>query len=514
MAAIPTEDPATFAMIRRADTLGTFQIESRAQMAMLPRMKPRTLYDLTIQVAIVRPGPIQGDMVHPYLRRREGKEAVSYPKAELERVLGKTLGVPLFQEQAMQVAIVCAGFTPSEADQLRRSMATFKFTGGVSHFRDKLIAGMVANGYEQGFAERMFSQLEGFGSYGFPESHAASFALIAYASSWLKCHYPDVFCAALLNAQPMGFYAPAQVVRDARDHGVEVRPVCVNASRWDCTLEPAADGPYLAVRLGLRSVHGLANVHGARLAAERGEQPYGSVEEVWRRAGVPAAALEHLAAADAFAALGLDRRAALWAVRSLADTVLPLFAAAERGGALKPEAVEPAVALASLPAGGEVVEDYRSTGLSLRQHPVAFLREELRRGGMVTCADLAHARDGRRLTVPGIVLVRQKPGSASGVMFITLEDETGVANPVVWPSLFERQRRLVLSAGMIACFGRVQREGAVVHLIAERLEDLSDLLRSVGQREARFSLRHGRGDEARTGGSAGSRAWERGGATA
>ena len=500
LATIPAEDPAIFEMIRRADTLGTFQIESRAQMAMLPRLKPRRFYDLVIQVAIVRPGPIQGDMVHPYLRRREGKEAVRYPKPELERVLGKTLGVPLFQEQAMQVAIVCAGFTPSEADQLRRSMATFKFTGGVSAFRDKLVEGMVARGYERAFAERTFTQLEGFGSYGFPESHAASFALIAYASSWFKCHHTDVFCAALLNAQPMGFYAPAQVVRDARDHGVEVRPPCVNASRWDCTLEPGRDGPYLAVQLGLRMVSGLANAHGAQLVAQRGEQPYGSVDEVWRRAGVPVAALERLAEADAFAALGIDRRAALWAVRGLADRMLPLFAAAERGGTPQPELVEPTVALAPLPAGGEVVEDYRSTGLSLRSHPVAFLRDELSQRGMAACIDLAHARDGRRVTVPGIVLVRQKPGSAKGVMFITVEDETGVANLVVWPTLFERQRRLVLSAGMIACLGRVQREGEVVHLVAERLEDLSDLLRSVGSREAAFPLRHGRGDEGHTGG--------------
>ena len=313
IASIPAEDPDTYAMIRRADTLGTFQIESRAQMAMLPRLKPTTFYDLVVQVAIVRPGPIQGDMVHPYLRRREGLEQPDYPKPELRRVLGKTLGVPLFQEQAMQVAIQCAGFTPGEADQLRRSMATFKFTGGVSHFRDKLIQGMVGNGYEPAFAERTFSQLEGFGSYGFPESHAASFALVAYASSWMKCHHPEVFCASLLNSQPMGFYAPAQVVRDAREHGVEIRPVCVNASRWDCTLEPAR-GRYLAVRLGLRMVKGLANHHAAQLVAHRAEQPYRSVEEVWRRAGVPAAALERLAEADGVRELGLDRRQALWAV--------------------------------------------------------------------------------------------------------------------------------------------------------------------------------------------------------
>ncbi len=481
MASIPAEDPATFAMIQRADTLGVFQIESRAQMAMLPRMKPERFYDLVIEVAIVRPGPIQGDMVHPYLRRREGREPVSYPKPELERVLGKTLGVPLFQEQAMQVAIHCAGFTPNEADQLRRAMATFKFTGGVSHFKDKLIAGMEAKGYARAFAEKTFSQIEGFGSYGFPESHAASFALIAYASSWMKCHHPDVFCCALLNSQPMGFYAPAQVVRDAREHGVDVRPVCVNASRWDCTLEETGGGS-LAVRLGLRLARGLSDADGARVVAHRGEAPFASVEELWRQTGVPVAALERLAEADAFRSLGLDRRQALWAIRGLADRVLPLFAAADRDGPPTPELVEPPVALPGLPDGGEVVADYRSVGLSLRRHPVAFLRETLRRQGMAACADLGRMRDGRRVVVPGIVLVRQKPGSAKGVMFITIEDETGVANLIVWPSVFEKQRRLVLSAGMIACHGRVQREGDVIHVVTERLDDLSDLLRSVGQR--------------------------------
>jgi error-prone DNA polymerase len=484
IATVPAEDPATYAMIRQADTLGTFQIESRAQMAMLPRLKPDRFYDLVVQVAIVRPGPIQGDMVHPYLRRREGKEDPVYPKEELERVLGKTLGVPLFQEQAMQVAIHCAGFTPGEADQLRRSMATFKVTGGVSHFRDKLVGGMVARGYERDFAERTFAQLEGFGSYGFPESHAASFALLAYASAWIKCHHPDVFCAALLNSQPMGFYAPAQVVRDAQKHGVEVRPVCVNASRWDCTLEPWRGlGRGAAVRLGLRMVKGLANAHAARLVAHRGEAPYGSVEEIWRRADIPPSALERLAEADAFRGLGLARRQALWQVRGLADAVLPLFAAADAGRRPRPELVEPPVPLLPMRDGGEVVEDYRSTGLSLRQHPVAFLRATLRARGMATCADLAHLRDGRRVAVPGIVLVRQKPGSAKGVMFITIEDETGVANLVLWPDRYARQRRLVLTAGMIACHGRVQREGAVVHVVADRLEDLSDLLLSLGERD-------------------------------
>ena len=332
LATIPAEDPRTYAMIRKADTLGTFQIELRAQMSMLPRMKPRTFYDLVIEVAIVRPGPIQGDMVHPYLRRREGKEAVVYPKPELEKVLGKTLGVPLFQEQAMRVAIECAGFTPGEADQLRRAMATFKFTGGVSKFKDKLVNGMVARGYDKEFAEKTFSQLEGFGSYGFPESHAASFALIAYASSWMKCWHPDVFCAALLNAQPMGFYAPAQIVRDAREHGVEVRPVCVNASRWDCTLEPVGEDRF-AVRLGLRMVRGLANKDGAAIVAQRAEMPFSSIDDLWRRAKVPVPSLVELADADAMKeAFGLPRREALWAIKALRDEPLELWSAAARAG--------------------------------------------------------------------------------------------------------------------------------------------------------------------------------------
>ncbi|MGN6097452.1 MAG: error-prone DNA polymerase, partial [Bosea sp. (in: a-proteobacteria)] len=327
LASIPAEDPRTYAMIRKADTLGTFQIESRAQMSMLPRLKPRTYYDLVVQVAIVRPGPIQGDMVHPYLRRREGKEPVHYPKPELEKVLGKTLGVPLFQEQAMRVAIECAGFTPGEADMLRKSMATFKFTGGVSKFKDKLVAGMVANGYEAEFAEKTFRQLEGFGSYGFPESHAASFALIAYASAWLKCWHPDVFCAALLNSQPMGFYAPAQIVRDARDHGVEIRPVCANASRWDCTLEATGDETRFAVRLGFRMVKGLSNAHAAAVVTARARLPFASIDDLWRRARVPVAALAQIAEADGFRpSLGLARREAIWAIRILRDEPLPLFA--------------------------------------------------------------------------------------------------------------------------------------------------------------------------------------------
>lgn len=409
----------------------------------------------------------------------------------------------------MRVAIECAGLTPTEADQLRRSMATFKFTGGVSHFRDKLVQGMVANGYEQDFAERTFAQLEGFGSYGFPESHAASFALIAYASSWLKCHHPDVFCAALLNAQPMGFYAPAQIVRDAQAHGVEVRPVCVNASRWDCTLEPAEDDGRFAVRLGLRLVKGLANAHAANIVAARADRPFVSVDDVWHRAceghacesgaGVPIAALIQIAEADAFRpSLNLARREALWAIKALRDEPLPLFSVPPDDGAeAAPELNEPAVPLRTMTAGGEVVEDYVHLGLTLRAHPVSFLRAELCNREIVTCAEAAEAHDNKWLETAGIVLVRQKPGSAKGVMFITIEDETGVANLVIWPSLYEKQRRIILSSGMIAVQGRVQREGEVVHLVAHRLTDLSAELASLAGREPDFSGPHNR---VRTGG--------------
>ncbi|BBF70546.1 error-prone DNA polymerase [Sphingomonas bisphenolicum] len=474
------DDPAVFAMIQRADTLGVFQIESRAQMSMLPRIKPEKFYDLVIEVAIVRPGPIQGDMVHPYLRRREGKEKPEYPREELRAVLQKTLGVPLFQEQAMKVAIVGAGFTAAEADQLRRAMATFKFTGGVSHFYDKLVEGMVGRGYPRDFAERTFKQIEGFGSYGFPESHAASFAKIAYASSWMKCHHPDIFCAALLNAQPMGFYAPAQIVRDARAHGVEVRPPCINRSRWDCTLEPTR-GRYLAVRLGLRMARGLSNLHAAMIVSARGDEQFNSVEGVWRRAGVPPAAIERLADADAFHALAHDRRQALWQVKGLGDKPLPLFAAADaREGRSGPEGDEPMVTLEPLSEGREVVEDYRTIQLSLRAHPLAFLREDLRRRGVKSAAELDQVKDGRHVEVAGVILVRQKPGSAKGVLFITIEDETGIANGILWPDRFEAQRRTVLASAMVGLRGRLQREGIVTHIIIDRVIDYTPLLRSIG----------------------------------
>jgi error-prone DNA polymerase len=465
-------------------------------MSMLPRMKPRTFYDLVIEVAIVRPGPIQGDMVHPYLRRREKLEPVEYPTPELESVLGKTLGVPLFQEQAMKVAIVCAGFSANEADQLRRSMATFKVTGGVSKFKTKLIDGMTARGYTRDFAERTFKQIEGFGSYGFPESHAASFALIAYASSWLKCHHPDVFACALLNAQPMGFYAPAQIVRDARQHGVPVHPVSINDSRWDCTLEPA--GKYDAIRLGLRMVKGLPETAAAHALGCRSTGAFTSIADLHQRTRLPVATLERLAEADAFACLGIDRRRALWDIRALAPAELPLFAGSEHFA-------EAAVAILPMKPGREVVEDYRSTGLTLRRHPVSFLRAELAAEGTVRAAELAHIRDGQRVAVAGIVLVRQRPGSAKNVTFITIEDETGHANLIVWPAVFEQQRRLVLSARMIACHGKLQREGSVIHVIADRLVDCSDLLHSVGARDAALLLQTGRGDEAKHGSAPDSR---------
>jgi error-prone DNA polymerase len=501
LATVPAEDPATYAMIQKADTMGTFQIESRAQMSMLPRLKPKTFYDLVIEVAIVRPGPIQGDMVHPYIRRREGREAVTFPTEALRKVLGKTLGVPLFQEQAMQVAMVAAGFSPTEADQLRRAMATFKFSGGVQHFQDKLIKGMRDNGYTQEFAERTFRQLEGFGSYGFPESHAASFALIAYASSWMKCHHPDVFLAAILNAQPMGFYAPAQLVRDAREHGVEVRPVDINRSQWDCTLE-AIDGRRCAVRLGFCMVKGLVQKEAERVVSIRATRPYSSVEDLWRRAGVPVSTLYGMAKADGFKGLGLSRREAAWAIKSLRDEALPLFAAADdRDNVLRSEILEPAVSLTPMTLGREVVEDYRSKGLSLRAHPLRFLRQSLSGRGYLPCSALRSAPDGRRISIAGLILVRQMPGSAKGVMFITLEDESANANLIVWPSVFANNRRPILGASMLGCRGKVQNANNVIHLIVEQAVDLTAELKQVSGLDVEFPVPAGRGGEARHGGS-------------
>jgi DNA polymerase III alpha subunit len=372
LASLPAEDPATYEMLCRADSLGVFQVESRAQMNFLPRMRPRTFYDLVIQVAIIRPGPIQGDMVHPFLRRRNGQEVVTFPSDELGRVLGKTLGVPLFQEQAMQIAIIGAGFTPTEADRLRRSLATFKKHGNVSEFRDRFMAGMAANGYEEAFAARCFAQIEGFGSYGFPESHAASFALLVYASAWLKRHHPGIFACALLNSQPMGFYAPAQIVRDAREHGVVVRPPCINASHWDNVMEPDGRGG-VALRLGFRQIKGMAEEEAQWIVGARGNG-YRAVEDVWRRAGVNALTLARLAEADCFATLGLSRRDALWAAKALGESKpLPLFAGDMDGEGI----VEPAVVFREMTAGEQVVEDYVSMRLTLRAHPMALLRHWL-----------------------------------------------------------------------------------------------------------------------------------------
>jgi error-prone DNA polymerase len=565
LATVPAEDPAVYAMLSKADSVGVFQVESRAQMSMLPRLKPACFYDLVIEVAIVRPGPIQGDMVHPYLRRRDGIEPVEYPSEALRAVLGKTLGVPLFQEQAMQIAIVAAGFSPDEADKLRRAMATFRHVGTIHTFREKFIAGMVGNGYARDFAERCFSQIEGFGEYGFPESHAASFALLVYVSSWIKCYYPEAFCAALLNSQPMGFYQPAQLVRDAREHGVEVLHPDLNLSDWDCTLEPPSpcasptlprtpsargeepapdlirgrgegqrqtptdkdvvpsppvgegqgggDTPTLAVvapptpnpsprgggesgrrsqcavRLGLRLVGGAPEEIAKAIIAARGPG-YPDVFSVWTRSGVPAGVLERFANADAFRSMGLDRRAALWAVKGLAGGALqagpkratsalaPILTRGETGDLF----AEPRVALPATTLGEHVVEDYAAIGLSLKAHPVAFFREALdRRGTLTSAAHWDERLAGRRVTVAGLVLVRQRPGTAKGVIFLTLEDETGIVNVVVWPKVFERNRRVVMTAQFLEVRGKIERQGLVIHVVADRLIDLTQELRSLGE---------------------------------
>jgi len=480
LATIPAEDPAVYEMLSRADSLGVFQVESRAQMTMLPRLKPREFYDLVIEVAIVRPGPIQGDMVHPYLRRRSGREPVDYPSEALRRVLGKTMGVPLFQEQAMKIAIVGAGFAPEEADRLRRAMATFKRNGDIHLFRDKFIAGMVENGYERDFATRCFSQIEGFGTYGFPESHAASFALLVYVSSWIKCFYPEVFACALLNSQPMGFYAPAQIVRDAREHRVEVRPVDVNHSLWDCTLEPVGEGRW-GTRLGFRQIKGFSEADAEKLVAARVEAGYPDPCALWRRSGLGRGALERLAEADSFRSTGLDRRRALWALKALGEPPLPLFAAAEDAPTSSREARAMAL-LPEMPLGEHVVEDYASLSLTLKRHPLAFLRAGLAREGLVTAAELAHLPVDRRLAIAGVVLIRQRPGSANGVVFITIEDETGIANLIVWPQILERFRRAALGATLLRCTGKLQREESVIHVVAERLDDLTSRLNTLRDR--------------------------------
>jgi error-prone DNA polymerase len=477
LASLPHDDKAVYAMLQRGDSLGTFQVESRAQMNMLPRLKPACFYDLVIEVAIVRPGPIQGDMVHPYLRRRQGREKVEFPSPapefgpanELERVLGKTLGVPLFQEQAMRIAIEAAKFTPEEANGLRRAMATFRRAGTIHTFFHKFVEGMVTRGYDRDFALKCFKQIEGFGTYGFPESHAAAFARLVYVSSWLKCHHPAVFACALLNAQPMGFYAPAQIVRDAREHGVEARPVDVNASRWDNTLEEREDGK-LALRLGFRQIDGFHEDWAERLIEVR-KAGYATVENLARDTRLPRRGLELLADADCFRSIGLDRRNALWAVRRLPDDApLPLFTRAQANE--MPD--EPDVRLPIMPLPEHVVADYQTVRLSLKGHPMQFLRKLLEAEGIRACADTVALGDGDWTRTAGVVLVRQRPGSAAGVVFMTIEDETGIANVVIWPKLTERYRKEVMGSRLILIEGRIQRspEG-VVHLVAERIFDRS-----------------------------------------
>ena len=478
LANIPQDDPAIYEMCSHADTIGVFQIESRAQQSMLPRLRPKTFYDLVIEVAIVRPGPIQGDMVHPYLRRRNGLEPVEYPSKELADILGRTLGVPLFQEQAMKIAIVAAGFTPSEADELRRSMATFKAQGLISAFRDKLIKGMLANGYPEEYALRVFRQLEGFGSYGFPESHAVSFALLVYISAWIKWYYPDIFLCALLNSQPMGFYAPAQLISCAQSHGVKARPVDVNLSDWDNTLEEQ-DGKYRAVRLGFRQIGGLRQENMLLLLARR-IQPYTSIRAL-QEVGLSQTALEKLADADAFRSLGLDRREAMWQVAALHKEQ---FIKVEKGKTpnfegqaltLFEDADEP-VSLPVMTTAEHVVQDYASMSLSLKAHPVSFVRENLRKLGVSTAAAHKTLRNGQFIKVAGLVLVRQRPGTASGICFITLEDETGTFNLVVWRNLFEEYRKAILGAKLLMVEGHLQIEGEVVHVIAQRCHNLNPLL--------------------------------------
>jgi error-prone DNA polymerase len=573
---VPRDDPDVYDMLCRADSIGVFQVESRAQMNMLPRLKPRCFYDLVIEVAIVRPGPIQGDMVHPYLRRRCGIEPVDFPaphpdhgpEDELRQVLGKTMGVPLFQEQAMRLAMVAAKFSGPEANELRRAMATFRRRGTIDRLHEKMVSRMTARGYPQDFAERCFNQIKGFGEYGFPESHAASFAHLVYVSAWLKCHYPAAFAAALLNSQPMGFYAPAQIVRCARDHGVEAREVDVNSSLWDCTLEPIYPSPkkgeggddqrsspgggqlaltrkrdplpdpppsrgrellplgetQFALRLGMRQVDGLREDDAKTIVSRRtglspellphlfapplmsspgatgqssnhqgpGGADFPGVRELWRRSGVGRATLERLAAADAFRSLKLDRRQALWEVRGLPkDLPLPLFdhARASDTGA------EPAAPLPVMPLSEHVVNDYRTLRLSLKAHPMSFLRERISRRGILACAELKRTRDGSRVKVAGVVLVRQRPGSAAGVVFMTIEDETGVANSVIWPKVLERERKVVMGARLVVVHGRIQRHEDIIHVVAERLEDRSDWLRLLDEESDSLSLPVANADE-------------------
>jgi len=474
---VPVEDPAVYAMICRADTMGVFQIESRAQMAMLPRLRPRCYYDLVIEVALVRPGPIQGDMVHPYLRRRNDEEPVSYPGPEVRQVLERTLGVPIFQEQVMQLAVVAAGFTPGEADQLRRAMATWQRRGGLESFEERLVAGMRERHYSPEFAQQICKQIRGFGEYGFPESHAASFALLVYVSAWLKAHEPAAFTCALLNSQPMGFYAPAQLLRNARRSGVEVRPVDVNSSQWECTLESSSAGQP-ALRLGLCLAGGLGGDAAARLLQARGQQAFKDVEDLQLRTGLQQYELGTLAAAGALSDIAGHRYRARWEVAGV-EPMLPLFPVS---------GVAEGIPLLRSPSEAEDISgDYASMGLSLGRHPLALLRPDLQRQGFVTAEDLREMAGHDPVWIAGLVITRQRPGSAGGVIFITLEDETGYVNLVVWPQLAERQRRALLGSRLLAVRGRIQRQGDVLHVIVSEVDDRSVLLGTLAVRSRDFA---------------------------
>jgi error-prone DNA polymerase len=477
---IPAEDPATYRMISRADTVGVFQVESRAQMSMLPRLKPEKFYDLVIEVAIVRPGPIQGGMVHPYLQRRQGLEPVAYPGEAIRQALERTLGVPIFQEQVMQIAIMAAGFSPGEADGLRRAMAAWKRKGGVDKFYDRIIGGMLERGYEREFAERIFRQIEGFGEYGFPESHAASFALLVYVSAWIKCHEPAAFLAALLNAQPLGFYSPSQLVQDARRHRVEVRPPDVAISDWDCTLEEApasaAGNGQPAVRLGLRMVKGLSALAAEHIAEVRAIEPFASVDDLSRRARLSPQDLQALARANALLSLSGHRRQAAWQAAGMTPAPALLKHA--------PVAEEP-VALPRASEGQEIAADYASLGLTLNRHPLALLRDRFKTMNLSTAREMRSFPNGKLARTTGLVTMRQRPETARGTLFVTLEDETGVTNVIVWPGLMEKQRRELLNARLLTVYGIWQREGEVMHLIAKRVADHSELLGSlaIGSRD-------------------------------
>ncbi|HRD77320.1 MAG TPA: error-prone DNA polymerase, partial [Hyphomicrobiaceae bacterium] len=503
LASIPREDRAVYDMLCRADSIGVFQVESRAQMNMLPRLKPRTFYDLVIEVAIVRPGPIQGDMVHPYLRRRSGLEPEDYPapapehgnKDELRQILGKTKGVPLFQEQAMRIAMVAARFSDSDVNELRKSMATFRRRGTIGLLEEKMIGAMVARGYDPAFASRCFNQIKGFGEYGFPESHAASFAHLVYVSAWIKCHYPAAFAAALLNSQPMGFYAPAQIVRDAREHDVEARPVDVNLSDWDATLEPAPCPGGVALRLGLRQIDGFKEADAQAILAARGAGgAYRDIEEVGERSGLGPSPLERLAAADAVRSLGQDRRQALWDVKGIpSGSPLPLFAWSEARAAGR----EPVVALPAMALSEHVVNDYQTQRLSLKAHPMHFLRERMSARRVQACRTLQQMKSGAFARVAGVILVRQRPGSAKGVVFMTIEDETGIANTVVWPRTLERFRSVVMGARLVLVEGRVQRHECIIHVVASRIENLSSWLDHLSQMAEEIAIPIANADEVR-----------------